>query len=79
MKFEIMCMGVRVGKASDGNGFRGQGDWNLFKCFYQPDKAKYAEFYLNINLTTKEAELKCKDGWYADILTKAFARAMRGA
>ena len=79
MKLEIMCLAKGMAKAPDGNGFSGKGDWDLYKCFYQHGKDNYAEFYLNINLTTMVAELKSKEGAYVDILTEAFGRAMRGA
>lgn len=78
MTFEIMGMGAGVAKAPDGNGFEGKGDWFLFKCFYRQGDEEYGEFYLNIDLKAMVAELKCKDGGYAKVLTEAFARAMRG-
>ena len=45
------------------NGFSGEGDWDLMKCFYKDE-----EFYLNLNKETGQAEIVTKNGFSPQIL-----------
>lgn len=80
MTFQMIALGQHLARAKDGNGFAGQGDWTVYKCFYGEDMTDgyYGEFFLNINERTLEAEITQKDSFYSAVLLGAFAQEMSG-
>jgi len=75
MKFEYLVLGIGLNKTK--NGFSGEGDWDLYKCFVNNPRG-YGEFYINLNRRTGEGEIRFKDTEYADFLTKEFEAEMKG-
>lgn len=53
-------------------------DWLDVKCFYPADSKQQAEFFITLNLKKGIGKISIKDINYADILTEAFCKTMRG-
>jgi hypothetical protein len=51
-------------------------EWIVLKCFYE-EHDLYGEFYLCINLKEQLIKFESKEGYYEQVLTKAFSEAMR--
>ena len=50
--------------------------WIRLKCFYDED-GQYGEFYINIHPFKKIIQIQSKEGYYGDVLTAAFKKAMQ--
>jgi hypothetical protein len=66
-----MIIATKTAKKKDG--YSGEGEWDLYKFFYEGEKGEYGEFYLNFNRKKGQAELVTKDVAYAGDLVKAIA------
>jgi hypothetical protein len=49
--------------------------WIRLKCFYDQD-GKYGEFFINIHPFKQIILIQSKEGYYEDVLTAAFKKAM---
>lgn len=70
MQLNYIVLGQDMAKTE--NGFSGEGDWTLLKCFYSKNK-EYGEFFFNFNKKSGKAELCSKDLSYGPSLMRAFA------
>jgi len=50
--------------------------WIRLKCFYDED-GKYGEFYINIHPFKKIILIQSKEGYFEEVLTEAFKKAMQ--
>jgi hypothetical protein len=68
---------MTVSYAILGNTKTKQGaEWVVLKCFYKKD-AQYGEFFLCINMKERFIKFESKEGYYEQVLTKAFQNAMK--
>ena len=50
--------------------------WIRLKCFYTED-GNYGEFFISINPFKKIILIQSKEGYYEEVLTAAFKKAMQ--
>lgn len=76
-KDQIKTKNGFVSKEQKETFTRDEGNWDLYKMFYEKD-GKYGEFYVNLNNVTGVAELVYKNKSYGKDLLKGLREELLG-